>query len=438
MRLARVAVFLWMALVVVCAARAALRPASHTVYPVYSYAARAWLAGGDLYVLVPQYDYFRYSPLMAATFVPWLALGDAAGGALWRAFGAALLAGGMGSWLRDSNFCERRGLSPPLSPPVIFLLVWPFALQNINNGQSNPHMLGLLLYGVAGATAGRLWQSAVCFALAVLIKPYVLAVALLVAVARPALAPRLAVALSAGVALPFLFQHPAYVAGQYVAWIRHFADNDRSDFPLRGCYRDLALLFRVYLVPLPPRAYHAIQVAAGIAMAAVVWMYRRQPGARATETPSLALRTDSQTIALAFALGSIWVTVFGPATESCTYLLLAPVLAAAVVTGDAAPRLAYALFAVTIAASLFPGDWRMQALGLQPAGGLILLAWMLTWTYCVSGSKTQAGWSVSGIGLSEYDADGRLGAHAGSPAFERRGVSHGSTHLIPDSRSPLP
>jgi hypothetical protein len=369
-RPARLAVVLWVTLTLACAARAALRPAGHTVYPVYAHAARAWLCAGDLYVLVPHYDYFRYSPLMAATFVPWLALGDAAGGALWRVLGATLLAGGLWSWLR-----ERRGSSPPA---LNFLLVWPFALHNINNGQSNPHMLGLLLFGVAGAASGRLWPSAICFALAVLIKPYVLAVALLVAVAQPRLWPRLAAALAAGVALPFLFQHPGYVAGQYAAWIRHFADNDRSDFPLRGCYRDLALLFRVYLVPLSPRAYQAIQVAAGLAMACAVRSFAGR-ASDGLEYPSLArpANTAAAVIDRAFALGSIWVTAFGPATESCTYLLLAPVLAAAVADSrNALPRLAYALFAITIAASLFPGDWRVQALGLQPAGGLVLLAWM--------------------------------------------------------------
>lgn len=373
MRPAGIAVFLWVALTAVCAARAIVRPAAHTVYPVYSHAANAWLTSGDLYVKVPSYDYYRYSPLMATFFVPLLPLGDAWGGALWRVLGAALLAGGLLAWLR-----ERRGSSPPAWTPIVFLLVWSFALQNINNGQSNPHMLGLLLFGVAGATSGRLWQSAVCFTLAALIKPYVLAIALLVAVAQPRLWMRLAAALAAGVALPFVLQHPAYVAEQYIAWIRHFADNDRSDFPLRGCYRDLALLFRVYLAPLSPRAYHAIQVAVGIAMAgAVRWLAGR---ASDVTKPSLARPANNRSLRVAaidraFFLGSVWVTVFGPATESCTYLLLAPVLAVAVIECRSLwPRLAYALFAVTIAASLFPGDWRVQALGLQPAGGLILLA----------------------------------------------------------------
>jgi hypothetical protein len=353
--LPRATLALWVALAVICAVRAALQPASHTVYPVYTHAARAWLARDELYVLVPGYDYYRYSPLAAAFFAPWLALGDGWGGAMWRIVGAALLAQGLFAWTRLG---QRRGVSPPL----VFLLVWPFLLQNVNNGQSNPHMLGLLLLGTAEATLGRLGRSATWFAMAALLKPYTLAAAFLVAVAEPRLWGRLMMALAVGLALPFCFGPMDYVASQYVSWVTHLTGNDRSDFDLKGAYRDLALLFRVYLVPLRPATYHAIQLAAALAMAAVTAAGRRMGFPR------------RDLLTCAFALAACWMTVLGPATESCTYLLLAPSLAATLVARPSRWLwLAYGLFAGTIAAGLFPQDWRVQALGPQPLAGLILL-----------------------------------------------------------------
>jgi hypothetical protein len=68
------------------------------------------------------------------------------------------------------------------------------------------------------------------------------------------------------------------------------------------------------------------------------------------------------------------MTVLGPATESCTYLLLAPTAALAAVTRRGwASRVAYALLAATVAAGLFPNDWQVQAFGPQPIAALLLL-----------------------------------------------------------------
>ncbi len=356
------AAVLWVTIIVVCAGAAIAQPRTHTVYPIYTHAAGEWVAGRGIYVELPGYDFFRYSPTVAAFFAPWQLLGDAWGGAIWRVVGVGLLIAGMFSWSRQV-FNLRK---PMEQMSWLLLLVAPFALQNIHNGQANPHVLGLLLLGTTDVINARIGRAAIWFVIAALFKPYVLAIAALVALVETRLWSRLAIASLAGLALPFLTQSPSYVAGQYAAWISHLVGNDRSGMELRAAYRDVALLFRVYLVQLPTLIYLMGTAMVGLSMAVLVW--------RGTKSS----RSRVEQIGCAFALGSCWVTAFGPATESCTYLLLAPALVAAMLVrpGQAGRwvRISYALFVGTTAASLFPEEWRVQALGPQPVGGLILLA----------------------------------------------------------------
>jgi hypothetical protein len=339
-----------------------MRPRSHSVYPIYSYAAGEWLAGRDIYVQVPEFDFYRYSPTVAAFFSLWQPLGDGWGGALWRVLGVVLLAYGLMVWARD--ILPRTLAAHHFA--LLLLIVWPLLLQNVNNGQANMHVCGLLLWATADVLRGRLWRSAIAFAVAVLVKPYVLALVGLVAIIEPRLVVRFAVALMVGLGLPFLLQSPAYVARQYAGWVHHFEENDRSTGEIRNAYRDLQMLFRVYAAPLSHLTYQTIEVAAGLGMAGLLVLGR------------LANRSRRELLHMAFALAACWMTVLGPATESCTYLLLAPTAAAAVVCHPGSvgrwARLACGLLIGVVAASMFPQDWSVQVLGPQPVAGLIILA----------------------------------------------------------------
>ena len=356
-----VAIGVWVAITVVCAALAIAKPRAHTVYPIYTYAAGEWAAGRDIYVEVPGFDFFRYSPTVAAFFVPWRLLGDAWGGAVWRVCGVALLVAGLLAWTR--HVWQRHEVG------WLFILITPFLLQNVHNGQSNPHVLGLLLLGTANVATGRVWQAAIWLTVAALFKPYVLALAALLVLIERRLLSRLLVTLAVGLAVPFLCQAPSYVAGQYGEWLQHLLGNDRGTLGLRDAYRDVALLFRMYIAPLPPAVYLSSSAAVGLALAWLVW--------RGTTSS----QSRGEQMGRAFALGSCWITVLGPATESCTYLLLGPTLAAAVLARPGRRgrwiRVSYAIFVGTITASLFPQDWRIQALGPQPVAGLILLVAMV-------------------------------------------------------------
>src|SRR5205823_4129520 len=72
--------------------------------------------------------------------------------------------------------------------------------------------------------------------------------------------------------------------------------------------------------------YRAMEIVAGLACAAVVLAGRRRGW------------DQRQSADACLALGLIWMTLCGPATESSTYVLLAPVLARAVFEVSTKPR----------------------------------------------------------------------------------------------------
>jgi hypothetical protein len=255
---------------------------------------------------------------------------------------------------------------------LLFLLVLPLAIGNLHNGQANPLVLGLVLATAAAAAEQRWNLAGACTALACLLKVYPIAVGLLLMVLYPRqLGRRLAAALAVGLLLPFVLQEPGYVAAQYRAWFACLGADDRSGFPLEVCYRDLQQLSRVCRVPLGLTAFRVLQLVAGAGMAALCLAGRHAGWPR------------RRLLVFAVGLGCCWMTLFGPATESCTYLLLAPTLAWGLLA-PATPTWgrvwlagSYGLLVVAAAACWFPGGRAIQALGLQPLAGLLLLTFMV-------------------------------------------------------------
>ena len=85
----------------------------------------------------------------------------------------------------------------------------------------------------------------------------------------------------------------------------------------------------------------------------------------------------------ALLLASCWMTVFNPAAEACTYMLLAPALGWGLIQGFRRPWPAAArwlcvasglLLLVCTIAVWFPTGKTLHVWGLQPAAGLLLLA----------------------------------------------------------------
>jgi len=367
-----VAVIVWAAILLACCGRAFLAPNTKSVYPIFAGAARQWLAGADLYgQLAPGLDRFRYSPVVAALLVPFSLLPDSLGAALWRLVNAGIYLAALGWWLR--------ALLPPsltiAQRAALFLLVVPLSVGSLNNGQSNPLVLGLLLAALAAVKTERWNGAAACIALACLFKVYPIAVGLLLALVCPRrFAGKLAAALAVGAALPFALQHGHYVAGQYMSWLEHFQTYDRQCLIVELWYRDIRLLLRPWLGPLDFWIYTGVQLLAAAGIAAFCLVGR------------LAFWPRDRLLLLLFALGCCWMTLVGPATESCTYILLAPTLAWALLdawqTQRSRPALglflaSYGLFLACQMAVWFPIGRTVHTLGLQPLAGLLLLAGIL-------------------------------------------------------------
>jgi hypothetical protein len=194
---------------------------------------------------------------------------------------------------------------------------------------------------------------------------------LLVLLLHPrALSPRFLLALLLLLGLPYLLQSPAYVNRQYASWwldrLRH-ADEARRFWPVHMAYRDLWLLLRVVGVPMSLPMYQVVQGALAAGCAGVCLLSRRCDGER-------------RALLVVLTLGLTWLMLCGPATESATYVLFAPVLAWGLVEAWFAPwprpaqvlaTLAGGLLLACVLAGAFPGAVRIHALGLHPLAVLL-------------------------------------------------------------------
>jgi hypothetical protein len=354
------AVAVWLLLLLGIMLRGFAKPHSNTVYPIFAEAARHWLVGEDLYR--PVGDPYRYSPLVAILLTPFTLLPDALGGVVWRLLNVCVYLGALVWW--------GRAVLPPLSRrqwALLFLLIVPLSVGSLNNAQSNALVLGLLLAGVAGAASERWNLASVCLGLACLFKLYPIAIGLLLAALYPRrLAGRLALSLVLGLAIPFIFRQPSYVLHQYAGWLNHLRTDDRQVLPIVFWYRDLRLLCHLYSIPMSATMYHSVQMVAAAGIAAICLLEHR------------AGWPQRHVLTALLGLGCCWMTLLGSATESCTYILLAPSLAWALL--DRQPgwlRMGlvgtYALFGLTQAAVWFPWGREAHSLGLHPLAALAFL-----------------------------------------------------------------
>jgi hypothetical protein len=363
----RSSILIWALVLVGIGVRVAVAPRSHNLYPVFADAGRHWVAGAGLYEFRPWVEPFRYSPLVAVLFAPFGLLPDLPAALLWRLVSVAVFLGGLG-W-----FCRSvlPGALTPSRRAVLLLLVLPLEIGSINNGQSNALVIGLLLLGVA-AVADRRWTlAAAAVALACLFKLYPVAVGLLLAALYPRrFSWRLALALAAGFALPFLVQRSDYVIDQYGGWLNHLSENPLRRFlPADLRYRDFRLLCDVCGVAVGDRTVLRVQLLAA-ALTGVVCV-----GA------ALARWPRRRRLTLLLNLGCCWMTVFGPASESSTYTLLAPTAAWALLAAWTGRRLpgvrglvlaSYLLLLCAQVGNWFPREATMLIMSAQPLAALLL------------------------------------------------------------------
>jgi hypothetical protein len=227
------------------------------------------------------------------------------------------------------------------------------------------------LASTATVQAGRWNLAAGCIALATLFKIYPIVLGLLLALVFPRkFTIRFLLALALGLSLPFLLQRPDYVARQYVHWWDLLMADNRQDRPISNMVsRDVWLAIRLVQIPMSSSGYHLIQLLLGGGVALLSLAGR------------LAVWPQRRLLTMIFSLAGCWMVLCGPASESCTYILLAPILAWAAL--EAAmdhrplwsrliPWCSFVLFVLSQTTSWFPEQVRMLFLGILPLAGVVL------------------------------------------------------------------
>lgn len=354
---------IWLIILAAIGIRLTLSSKPGSVFPIFATAGSDWLAGEPIYrPWAVDRDLFRYSPTVAAAFAPVSLCPRPAGEILWRLVSAGVLLGGLVVW-------SRWWWGTQTNTAAMLLLVIPLAVGGMNNGQANALIAGLLLIAQVSFARQRFWWAAACITVCVLFKGYPIALGLLLVLIEPRrFGPRLALSLVAGFALPFVLQRPEFVAEQYHQWFVRQAGDNRSSINPSLAYRDLHQLLRVAGMELSLTTYRLLEVLLAGGAAAIVWLNRDR------WSPRFAVWACG-------AFAACWMTLAGPATESCTWVLAAPLLAQLTIDlrlssggRHAAVLLSYSLFTLGAMIVWFPGSISgpVQRAGVQPLAGLLL------------------------------------------------------------------
>ena len=372
LRMARATVItLWAALIIGVLIRSLLKPTSGTVFPIFHTAGERWLHGENLYSGGTDY---LYSPLVAAFFSPLALLPMWAANILWRLAVAGAYLAAVHAWLRDGT-----ARIPAKNHATVFLILLPLSIGSINNAQSNPLVIALVMFALIAARASRWVFAALCIAVITYLKIYPLAAGLLLAVLFPKqFSWRLVVALLAFAALSFVLQKPSYVLEQYHNWVATRSVDERH-FDIENRPRDLWTLLFACGIQLNLRLYFFMQILGGACIAALCLFGRVKKWG-----------TD-RLLTIIFTLVPCWMLLLGPATESSTYIVLAPAIALVAVEAFSRPfpqwmrALVAAALAILIGGAAFiafAGHRReLWSMSIQQIGTVLFAVFALTWLF---------------------------------------------------------
>ncbi|MFM8931960.1 MAG: glycosyltransferase family 87 protein, partial [Gemmataceae bacterium] len=230
--LTRVVVTLWVIFAVALAVKLACWPNKHTVFPVYHAAVQATMAGDSPYDRVGDLDLFRYPPPSLWLFFPFGVLPVRVGGALW-----GICSVGMTLWgvLRLWRWALPGAIAWSDRRVAVYLLVTLLvASRGLWNAQANGLLGGFIFLAVAELARARTWLSSFAMAAALLLKPTMLSVPMLLAAWRPAWGLRLLGALGAIVLLTAV-PSPRQSAWLWEKWVEH---GKSSAGERRAAFRD--------------------------------------------------------------------------------------------------------------------------------------------------------------------------------------------------------
>jgi Glycosyltransferase family 87 len=339
------------------------RPTSQSVMPIYLLAGERWSHAELLYPEYDRVDLFRNPPIIAVGFSLLNLLPEKFAGIIFRLGNAA------GLLLAMNHFRQRHLAAWPLSRVGWWYLVAALlAMPSVNNGQINILIAACVLWGFS---TRNVWLCALGFGLAIWLKLYPLAAALLRMLTLPwRAALRLIFAgisvLIIGATSPFLFQSTDYVRTQYTEYLTQLGQDDRTHAIPSRVPRDWTTLWRITMGEPPTRKLATLVSLIAGCLCALVVVVRR---ARGESEEALLLR--------AMMLAHGWMTAFGPATETVTYNLLAAVapLWLLLVRGSAKwiSVIGLSLVLSAMIRGLYPNESAYTILGPQALGTILLM-----------------------------------------------------------------
>lgn len=295
----------WLLIFCVICGDVARRPLRHTTTPTYRLASAQWWAGIDPYT-THSHDGFLYLPQAAILFTPFtwgpLLLGEI----LWRALVFSLFAYAL---IRLQDFFLSR------RDPKIFLylslLAVPSSMASLRNAQFDLPLAALLILGSAEIATGRWAMAALWLCLGLALKPLAVVPILLFGALYWKLIPRLAVGMAVVFALPFLHWNPAFAAHEYIRCAQTLVWATGANEPR---YSDLgALLSHVAIYSPDWLKTIARVIFAFVFLGLGAWAVRK-----------LSRIDAAWTIG---ALSAVYLMVFNPRTETCSYVFLGPFVA---------------------------------------------------------------------------------------------------------------
>lgn len=300
--LQQLAISFWVLFTIIVVAKCFIAPYSHSVYPGYATVGRVWWFGSK------EIGLGVYGPFFAQIIGPFSWLSNELGGALWYIFSFAFFLSGYYKFL--TKVVPDEQTSKTLS--IAFMLVPWFGIASFYNGQANILLAGCFLWATV-AILNHYWLLA-SFALAapVSIKAYPIAMAMVLIGLYPRkLFLKFLFSLILLLCLPFLFHESGFVLLQYEDWLSYLIGGARYNNP-GLVHIDFRTFLNRWFVTISPKDYIPIQAITGVLVFLCLFISH------------LYRVSERQTVVNAYILTSIWLVLFGPASEEATYLLISP------------------------------------------------------------------------------------------------------------------
>jgi alpha-1,2-mannosyltransferase len=336
-----------------------VRSPIRSIFDAYRDGVHHWWASEPLYnASDPRgFVYLTSSPLLITPFV---LLGPPFDDLLWRLCSVALFLFGL--WRLARILIPEQA---PLAMAVIMLLILPASGVNVQRGQAEMAMAGIMFPGAADAATRRWWRAAALLCLGFALKPLALVLILLYgALYRPLRIP-LAVGVLIVLAAPFLHSDPGYVLAQDRAMIDTLLTAAQ---PGVTRFNDVAMMLHRFGTDVPAPVMLAIRFAAA---ALTLWL------------ALIAARTmpHAEGAITVLALAVTYLVLFNPRTELGSYMNLGALAglftATAWVRGQRATAVLLALLVLGLGTQAY-GNWiyRPTDVWLKPLLGLVYFGYL--------------------------------------------------------------